>query len=217
VRALDAALGKGPPGRVRAAGAALGALAVASMTGSHLRFPDVAFVTALLASLLPPPPPGEAPDVVPRRVPWVLAAAGILASIGAVLTTSGPDGAFRVGDWAGVYGWEVVSETSAHRWMGPRAFRRIRPGETSVSCALRNERPDDRPVLVTADLDGRVVERLTVPHEETRYLKVDGIPAGTRTLRLVMEPSFVPYRITGRRDFRELSLRLEWASGEEKP
>jgi hypothetical protein len=67
---------------------------------------------------------------------------------------------------------------------------------------------------VTADLDGSRVQRLTVPAGETKDLRVDGIPKGAQALRLRFQPTFVPYRLTGARDFRELSLALSWDSGE---
>jgi len=219
VRALDAALGTGTPrapvdAPARAGGAALVGFAVACLTGSHFRFPEIAVLAALAAALLPKAAePEPAAPVVSHRVPAIVAAAGIVASALVLLPTRRADAAFRNGPWVGVWGWEV-SETRAQRWMGARALRRIAPGEERFFLALTNKRPDDRPILVTADVDGRLEQRLSVPFGETRNLFVEGIPKGARALRLRFEPTFVPYRTTGARDFRELSLVLAWDSGE---
>jgi O-antigen ligase len=221
VRALDAALGIGSPETLhrldapaRAGGAALAGFAVACLTGSHFLFPEIALLAALAAALVPRAPDAEpAEPVVSRRVPAILAAAGILASILVVAPTRRADAAFRTGPWTGVWEWEIYDKR-AQRWMGPRAFRRIEPGEQSFFLALTNLRPDRRPVLVTADVDGGRVQRLSVPPGETRNLTVDAIPKGAEALRLRFEPTFVPYRLTGGRDFRELSIVLSWDSGE---
>ncbi len=67
---------------------------------------------------------------------------------------------------------------------------------------------------MTADVDGGRLQRLSVPPGETRNLTVDAIPKGAEALRLRFEPTFVPHRVTGARDFRELSIVLSWDSGE---
>src|SRR5204863_1391059 len=132
----------------------LAGFAVACLTGSHFLFPEVALLAALAAALVPRVPDSEpAEPAVSRRVPAILAAAGILASILVLAPSRRADAAFRPGPWTGVWGWEIY-EKRAQRWMGPRAFRRIAPGEQSFFLALTNLRPDRRPVLVTADVDG---------------------------------------------------------------
>ncbi|MEO7918803.1 MAG: O-antigen ligase family protein, partial [Thermoanaerobaculia bacterium] len=217
VRALDALFGapahhplEDRPA-ARAAAAALIGFAVASLTGSHIRFPDVAILVALCAALLPLPDleeriSGFAP---PKRVVALLMASSMAASLFVLIGTRTPSAAFRTGPWVGDYGAEFHENIPVRRWLGPRAFRRIRPGETSLSLTLRNARPDERPVLVTSDLDGARVQSVSVPPGEARTLVLVDIPAGAGAVRLRFDPTFVPWRLTGREDFRTLSVLLE--------
>jgi O-antigen ligase len=217
VRAFDAALAKGGVDAAgRAGGAALVGLAVALQTGSHTRFVDVALIAALAGAFVvvprAPEREAEAAPSEPRRVRPVLAFFGVLASLVAVLPTLKPDAAFRNGPWEGLYGWETFADGSGHRWMGPRAFRRVRKGETRLTLTLANARPDTRPVLVRADVDGAREQQLSVPAGETRDVVIDSIPEGARTVRLRFTPDFVPFEMTGRPDYRRLSVILVFAS-----
>jgi O-antigen ligase len=216
-RSFDAVLSRGgADAAARAGGAALIGLAVALQTGSHIRFVDVALITALAAAFvvapLAPEPAGEA-GTGPRRVRPVLMVAGILAALLAVLPTLKREAAFRTGPWEGVYGWEFFADGRSHRWMGPRAFRRVEKDESRLSFVLANERPDGRPVLVRADVDGTREQQVSVPAGESREVVIDGIPAGAQAVRLRFTPTFVPHELSGRRDFRRLSVVLSWASG----
>ena len=222
VRALDAALSgaRELDPASRAGGAALVGLAVASITGSHVRFPEIALLAAFAASLVPvreEPLADEHGFTPPRRLPVLLAATGALAAILAIGGTRRAESAFRSGPWVGVYSWEKLAENRYHRWMGPRAFRRVLPGETRVSMDLSNERPDGKAVTVTADVDGGLIRTLTLQPGETRALVLDGIPKGAEAIRLRFDPTFVPFRLTGRRDLRELSVTLFSSSEERVP
>jgi hypothetical protein len=218
VRAADAALAPAGPRvepHARAGGAALIGFAVACLSGSHFRFPDLAILAALAGALLPAPAAEdeEQAPAVSRRVPVIVAASGILASLLVLWPTRRAEAAFRAGPWLGAYPWEV-HDTRMKRWMGPRALRRLWPEERSVAFLLTNQRPDGKAVLVSADVDGRPPLLLTIPPGEGRELKVEDIPRGAETLRLRFSPTFVPYRLDGARDFRELSVLLGWDLGE---
>jgi O-antigen ligase len=217
VRALDALFGSPMTFPLedrtfaRAAGAALIGFAVASLTGSHIRFPDVAVLVALCAALLPLP---EGPRTIsdfspPRRLVALLMLSSMAASLFVLAATLRPSAAFRTGPWVGDYGPEIHENIPVRRWLGPRAFRQVRPGEMNLSLTFRNARPDERPVLVTADFDGAGLRRLSVPPGEARTLVIVDVPPGAAALRLRFDPTFVPWHLTGKRDFRELSLLLE--------
>jgi O-Antigen ligase len=195
----------------RAAGAALLALVVASQTGSHLRFPEIGLLTSLMAAFLfvpigearaPRPEEAHAPG---DHVPALLAAAGILGAFVAVLPTARPSAPFQLGRWIGLY--LSAPSPSPFPWCGPRACRKIRPGETSVSFRVLNARPDGRSVRLTIDVDGRSEPPLELPGGSMLDLTVP-VPQGAQVLRVSGRPTFVPRDLTGSSDSRELSVRL---------
>jgi hypothetical protein len=195
----------------RAAGAALLALVVACQTGSHLRFPEIGLLTSLVAGFLFVPP-AEARAPRPEEahapgdhVPALLAAAGILGAFVAVLPTARPSAPFQLGRWIGLY--PSAPSPNPFAWSGPRACRKIRPGETSVSFRVENARPDGRPVRLTIDVDGRSEPPFELPGGSKRDLTVP-VPQGAQVLRVSGRPTFVPRELTGSSDSRELSVRL---------
>ncbi|HUM02573.1 MAG TPA: O-antigen ligase family protein [Thermoanaerobaculia bacterium] len=212
VRAWETALTREVfPIGARAAGAALVGLAVASMTGLHLRFPEVGVLAALLAALLlATGEPEGAPDpdlAAPKRVGAVLAAAGILASLLTVFPTWGPEAAFRAEPWVGLYRPELRSDMSSHRWMGPVALRRVRPGETSLALRLANGRPDDLPVTLSVEVDGSSRPGAVVPKNGEATLSVTDLRPG-QIIRLAARPTFVPGEGPLGRDDRTLSIMV---------
>jgi hypothetical protein len=191
---------------------------VASLTGSHLRFPEIALLAAGVAALLPGDrEAAEEEASAPRRAAPVLALSGIVASILVVLPTRKAETAFRAGHWVGVYGWELHEDGTNQRWMGPRAFRSLRPKERTkeekISLVMVNVRPDSRPVLVTVDAEGRRLLSKTIAVGTPTALTLEP-PADAEALRFRFEPTFVPRRRTGQPDFRELSVLLAWDSGD---
>jgi O-antigen ligase len=213
-RALGAACGKGagdPLGR--AAGTALAGFAVASLTGSHLRFPEVAVLAAGLAALLPAPvagmPAGEGLPR-PRRVLPVLAASGVLAALLSTLSTARPDAAFRGERWAGVH-----DRGRPRRWTSANAFRAVAPGERRLALTMANERPDRRPVVMRVRVDDAPAGALAIPPGPPRRYRVD-LPGGARVVRFTFEPVFVPRALPGGTDGRTLGVRLH-ADGGERP
>jgi O-antigen ligase len=209
--AFDAAFARGgiDPAS-RAAGAALAGLFVASQTGSHMRFFEIALLTSLAAAfVLPPLRPREDRQQAgagwkPARTAAVLAGAGLIGSFAAVLPTARPEAPFRVKTWAGVY--RSPPEDPFH-WAGPLAYRAIRPGETSVSFRVQNARPDGAPVTVSVDVDGRPAVSLDVPDGVTRDVRFD-VPAGGTVARIRTRPAFVPGDLSGGRDRRRLAIRV---------
>ncbi len=198
-------------GAARAAGAALLGLFVACQTGSHLRFPEIGLLAGLVAGLLFVPrlearalPTEKSPADRPH-VPALLAAAGILGALAAALPTAAATAPFRLGRWIGLYA--AAPSPNPFRWSGPRACRRIQPGETSVSFRVENARPDGLPVTLAIDLDGRLESGFELPGASSRDLTV-AVPPGAEVLRVSGRPVFVPHDLTGSADFRRLSFRL---------
>jgi O-antigen ligase len=198
-------------GAARAAGAALLGLFVACQTGAHLRFPEIGLLAGLVAGFLfvprlesRTPSAAEAPTAA-AHVPSLLAAAGIAGAFAATLHTTVPGAPFRLGRWIGLYA--TAPSSNAFRWSGPRACRRLQPGETSVSFRVENARPDGHPVTLGIDLDGRPEAAIELPGASSRDLTV-AVPPGAQVLSVSGRPTFVPHDLTGSADFRRLSFRL---------
>ena len=195
---------------VRGAGAALLAFLVACQTGSHLRFTEIGLFTGLIAAFLFVPRSGERelppePESRGAHVPGILAAAGILGAILAVLPTARPSAPFRLGRWIGLY--PAGRAPNPFRWSGPRVCREIRPGETSVSFRVENARPDGAQVTLAIDVDGKSEPPIEVPANTVRDLDVP-VSASARVVRLSGRPTFVPHELTGSSDFRRLLVRV---------
>lgn len=221
VRAWDTALSREPlPAGARASGAILVGLAVASMTGGHLRFPEVAVLTSLVTAILigTGAPEGE-PDphlAPPKRAGAVLAAAGILASLLAVWPTRTPAAAFRTEPWLGLYRPEQRRKATPQRWMGPVGLRRVQPGETSLTLRLTNGRPDDLPVTVSVEVDGAPRPGAVIPKDGGVTLAIGDLAPG-QIVRLAAQPTFVPGEGLLGRDDRNLSLMVSVPSGAKFP
>ena len=211
-RAWDATFARTPlDGAARAAGAALLGLVVACQTGSHLRFPEIGLLSGLVAGFLFLPrlearaKPAEEEPASGSHVPALLAAAGIVGAFVAALPTASPAAPFRLGRWIGLYA--AAPSPNPFLWCGPRACRRIQPGETSVSFRVENARPDGHPVTLAIDLDGRSERAFELPGASSRELTV-AVPPGAQVLRVSGRPVFVPHDLTGSADFRRLSFRV---------
>ena len=208
------------PVGARAAGATLGGLAVASLTGGHFRFPEVGVLASLVAALLlATGVPDGTPDpdlATPKRAGAVLAAAGILASALVVLPTRSADAAFRAEPWIGLYRPELRKEEAPHRWMGPAALRRIRPGETSLTLRLANRRPDDLPVAFSVEVDGSPRPGSVIPKDGEATLALEDLRSG-QIVRLAAQPTFVPGEGRLGRDERTLSLMVLLPDGSRFP
>ncbi len=185
----------------RAAGAAVVALAVASATGAHHRFPDVAIVAALAAAIVASSAGPMATRPSETRFPAALALLGLGGALLVPLPTASVEAAFPSGSWTGAHAPE-----GSRRWLGPRAFRKVLPGERRVSFTLENARPDGLAVVVRVDTGGAAAA-VSLPNGEPRTLTVD-VPDGAEAIRLGFDPVFVPRRLTGGADDRTLSVML---------
>ncbi len=209
-RAATAALGKADPDPLgRAAGASLAGFALASLTGSHLRFPEVALVVAGIAALLP-----AAADAVPanglsrpRRLLGVLAGSGVLAALLATAVSASPDAPFRQGRWAGVH-----DRGRPRRWTSSNAFRRVGPGENRLLLTMANERPDQRGVVMRVRVDDVSAGAVVIPAGPRRIFRVD-LPRGARVVRFSFDPPFVPRKLGFGQDSRTLGVRLHADGG----
>ncbi len=209
--AFDAAFARGGVDPAsRAAGAALAGLFVASQTGSHTRFFEIALLTSLAAAFVLPPRralehrPAAGERWNPARTAGLLAGAGLIGSFVAVLPTARPEAPFRATTWAGVY---PARRGDPFHWAGPLAYRGIRPGETSVAFRVQNARPDGAPAAVSVDVDGHPVASLDVPGGATRDVRFDVPPGGT-VARIRTRPAFVPADVTDSTDRRRLAIRV---------
>lgn len=221
VRAFETALARTAfPVGARAAGATLAGLAVALMTGGHLRFPEIGVLTALVAALLlrTGAPEGKPdPDLAaPKRTRAVLVVAGILASLLAAWPTRKPEAAFREEPWMGLHRPERGPKGEIYRWMGPAALRRILPGEESLNLSLVNGRPDDLPVAVSVQVDGSPGSGVVVRKGGEAPLALGSLVPG-KIVRLSAQPTFVPGQGLPGRDDRTLSLMVRVPPSERYP
>jgi O-antigen ligase len=221
VRAFDAALARqriavGP----RLAGAALIGFAIASMTGSHLRFPEVGcLVVAVAALVLFSEGPEGKPDpdfVPPRYAAAVLVASAVVASLLVIGPTRRPEEAFQNEPWLGLYRPEPFESGGRFRWMGPAALRRVRPGESSLTLRLRNGRIDDLPVTVTVAVDGETRRGRVLAKGSEATIDIDALSDG-QIVRFSARPSFVPGEGPDGRDDRALALMVLLPPGAKAP
>lgn len=199
--------------------AAVIGLLVVSLTGSHLRFPEVAICAALGSAFLPfPARPCRAekePPNGPKRVLPVLVLVGILASCLAAVPSLGPDAPFREsgGGWIGVYPREG-SAGSPRQWTGGRISRRLAAGEGEARVTLENVRPDGRPVLATFRVGDASAGSAVLPLGGPRTLAVRPLPRAGSVLTITFSPVFVPAEGPASRDRRTLGVLLRSHPGE---
>ena len=203
---------------VGGAAAVVGLLAV-SLTGSHLRFPEVAICAALGAAFLPfpprPPRAEEQPLDGPKRVLPMLVLAGIIASCLAAVPSFGPDAPFRGsgGGWIGVYPPEG-SAGARRQWTGGRISRRLAAGEGESRVTLENVRPDGRPVLATFRVGDVPAGSAILPADGPRTLAVRPLPRAGGVLTITFSLVFVPAEGSASRDRRTLGVLLRSRPGE---
>lgn len=209
-RAAGAAFGPaGSDPLGRAAGASLAGFALASLTGSHLRFPEVALVVAGAAALLPPAVAATSTGGLPRptRLLPLLAGSGVLAALLATGATADPTAPFRVERWAGLH-----DRGRPRRWTSANVFRRVEPGERRLRLTMANERPDRQGVVMRVRVDDVAAGAVAIPAGPRRLFRVD-LPRDARVVRFSFDPVFVP-RASGRGDdWRTLGVRLHADGG----
>ncbi len=204
----------------RLAGAALIGFAIASMTGSHLRFPEIGCLVVAVAALVlfPGSPEGKPdPDLVPPRYAGaVLVASAVVASLLVVWPSRRPEEAFRTEPWHGLYRPEPIESGGLFRWMGPAALRRVRPGESSLFLRVRNGRLDDFPVALTVEVDGVPRRGLVLAKGSEATIAIDALSAG-EIVRFSAQPTFVPGEGPDGRDDRTLALMVLLPPGTTAP
>lgn len=195
----------------RLAGATLTGFAVASITGGHLRFPEIGCLVVIIAALvLSSGNPAGKPDpdfVPPRYASGVLVASTVVASLLVVWPTRLPEEAFRTGPWHGLFRPEPMESGRLFRWMGPAALRRVRPGESSISLRVRNGRIDDLPVTLTVSVGGAPRRGLVLARGSEAMIAIDSLSAG-EIVRFSAQPTFVPGEGPDGRDDRTLALMI---------
>jgi hypothetical protein len=209
-RAASAAFGEAVPDPLgRAAGASLAGFALASLTGSHLRFSEIALVVAVLAALLPTPAVAVPDSGVsrPRRVVGLLAGSGVLAALLATAVTASPAAPFGQERWAGLH-----DRGRPRRWTSSNAFRKVGPGEQRLLLTMANERPDQRGVVMRVRVDDVSAGAVVIPAGPRRLFRVD-LPRHARVVRFSFEPAFVPREKGLGDDSRTLGVRLHADGG----
>ncbi len=195
---------------LRSAGAAasLVGLLVVLLFGSHLVYPEIAVLAALLAARLPFPDDDTAARLVGAVLPVAVAASSVLLAGGIVsqaIDTWGPGAAFAHAPSAGVFPVEREPDGRPFRWTASAAaFRLDGPDGPSVaSLAVRNARPDGERLSVDVYWNDRFRGKVLLAADRWRVLT---LPVdGPGVLRLVPAATFRPFE---RRDRRSLGLEV---------
>lgn len=201
-----------------AAAACIGLLVV-FLFGSHLVYPEIAAYVGLLTARLSLRPDGRTARLLTALVPVVLAGALVLL-MGGILAraweTRTPEEAFRRSPDVGVFGEESDSgrafrwTTSSAAWRltppGPGGFRAQRPAGWLLSLAVRNARPDGKPVSLDVFWDDVLRGRVTLPTSGWKKLELSvafrpeaEAATATGVLRIAVSDSFRPARREDRR------------------
>jgi O-antigen ligase len=192
--------GRGPLGDAAAAASVIGLLVV-FLFGSHLVYPEVAAIVAVLAGRLPLREDGRTARFLTAFVPVVLAGA-LACALGGVaaraLETRTASAAFRRAPDAGVWAVEQEPDGRAFRWTASAAAWRIPcpPGAGAAVALLpvRNARPDGRPVALDVWVDDVPRGRVTLAQGVWRRLEVPVAEASGEpvVLRVSVSETFRP-------------------------
>ena len=194
------------------AAAAVLALLVVFLFGSHIVYSEIAALAGILTARLPLSPDGRTSRMLGALMPVFLAGALVLLVGGIVARayeTRLPEAAFARSDTAGLFSGESEGEGRRFRWTSSAAAWRIggvqperneggpsRPAfsPSRIFLPVRNARPDARPVSLAIywndTLRGRVVlpaggwRRLTLPIDSPGVLRIH--------LSTVFRPPFDP-------------------------
>lgn len=189
-----------------AAGLAVIAFLAALVVGSHWLAPDAALLFFLLAASSAPPEAAAhtRATVDPRGRLW--AATALLyavASAIAIFETAVPEETFRYAPGIGFHDREV-GPGGPFRWTRRRFALWIRPGER-VRLGLANFGPLGQPVGIDARSGGVSVFRRTLSPGDATAVVLSGGRVGAPVV-FVLDKSFVPHRLSGSADRRDLGL-----------
>ncbi|HEU5248842.1 MAG TPA: O-antigen ligase family protein [Thermoanaerobaculia bacterium] len=187
--------------------AALAAILLAFVVGSHWLAPEVSLLFFLLAALVAIPQESRERTATPASA--VLAAAvGIYAAAAllAAYRTANPAETFRYSRLIGFHPLET-GPGGPFRWTRQRFAIRVR-ADAPQRLSLANYSPEGKPVEMSvraSDVGERVLYRRSVRPGESVNL---ALRSGGRARAFLFElnRSFVPKRLTGSEDRRELGL-----------
>jgi O-antigen ligase len=184
--------------------AAILALLVAFLVGSHWLAPEVSFLFFLLAAYVADS--GERDNKVVARVRVALLAVYAAAALWAVFQTADPDETFRFSNRIGFHQRES-GPGGPFRWTRRKFAVRV-PAGTPEQLSLANYSPEGKPVVMTVNtsdrLDRVLYRRAVRPGESVNLALWSGGQA--REFVFVLDRAFVPKRLTGSDDRRELGL-----------
>jgi O-antigen ligase len=181
--------------------AAMLALLAAFFVGSHWLAPEVSFLFFLLAAQIAVA--GERRDKILAHMSLALIAVYVAAALFAVSRTADPKETFRYSKLIGFHQRES-GPGGPFRWTRRRFAVRVQP-VAPEELSLANYSPEGKPVMITVHADRRVLYRRPVRPGESVNL---ALWSGGRARAFVFEldRSFVPKRLTGSEDRRELGL-----------
>lgn len=178
------------------AAAALIAFLVVLLFGSHLVYPEIAALVGLLSARLPIRSEGRTARLLSGLLPVTLAGVTALLAGGiawTAWTTRTEEAAFRFSNVAGVWGVEREAGGRPFRWTGQAAAWRVTGGQgeaTTLALAVRNARPDGRPVSLAVSWNGRPLGSVSLPAEGWKRLEVPATAPGV--LRIGVSETFRP-------------------------
>jgi O-antigen ligase len=181
--------------------AAIGALLVAFLVGSHWLAPEVSLLFFLFAAGVAAS--GERPRSALGRATVALIVVYAVAMLVAAWRTATPMETFRHSNLIGFHQSEMGSG-GPFRWTRKRFAIWGRPGSPG-QVSLANYSPEGKPIAMTVRADGPVLYRRSVRPGESVNLALwaGGRP---RAFLFELDRAFVPKRLTGSEDRRELGL-----------
>jgi O-antigen ligase len=183
------------------AGAAILGFLLVLLVGSHWLSPEVSFLFFLLAAAVATP--GEPGRTWLTRLSAALLTVYTVFAALAVARTSDPRETFRYSRLIGFHGQET-GPGGDFRWTRKK-FALWVPAEAPQRLALANYSPEGKPVEIRVRADGGILYRRSVRPGEAVHLALR--PAGhARAFRFELDRAFVPKRLTGSDDRRELGL-----------
>ena len=183
------------------AGAAVVAFLLALAVGSHWLAPEVSLLFFLLAAEVVVS--GERAPRWAARASAALVVVFAVAAVLAVARTAGPARTFAYSRFIGFHQLES-GPGGPFRWTRKRFAVQVRP-DAPEQISLANYSPEGRPVALSVAADGRVLYRRSVrPGEAIRLALWSGGRA--RAFLFELDRAFVPKRLTGSEDRRELGL-----------
>lgn len=181
--------------------AALLALVLAFLVGSHWLAPEVSLLFFLLAAQVAAP--RERPGRRVARVTIALIAVYAAATLLAVFRTAAPTETFRDSTLVGFHQREQ-GPGGPFRWTRRKFAVWVRPGAPE-ELSLANYSPEGKPVRMIVTAGGRILyRRFLKPGETVKLALWSGGRA--RALLFELDRAFVPKRLTGSDDRRELGL-----------